>query len=315
MQNIWLNDKAYSLSWQGNIKYLQSLRDMVAKDNIAQDVPLDIQPDRPVQQGQKLVISNEGFSSAFLNQRKNQIKIPSFIEYTSRNLGKLANRTSNLLIIVREPISWIKSTYIQSVKEGGRGSAQNFVDKQIQFLKHSMNMEYIVSCYRRYFKNLLIVPYELLKSNEDLFWNQISETFQVPVVKTRIKENLNPSLDLKRLFILSKLNETSNMLLGTLIQSSSYSNIQEKQYLASTYLNTGKWVHRRFVEHASHEQIDDLYGLLNIQEPDENFLHFTLPSELVEVIQLKYIDSLKNHIAPDYTDYYEKRFHEYSTRA
>ncbi|HET7657253.1 MAG TPA: hypothetical protein VFK37_03100 [Bacillales bacterium] len=115
--------------------------------------------------------------------------------------------TPNLLLVVREPVSWIRSIYIQSVKEGGHGSiSQEFIENQFLLLKHSLDIDYMTKCYERYFSNVLILPYELLKSDEEAFWRKISEVFDVPFAKERLN-TLNQALDLKRFVLLSKLNE------------------------------------------------------------------------------------------------------------
>lgn len=307
MQNVWLKDKEYSLSWKGNIKFLKRLRSAVKKDKLNQNLKVNINTDINYKRGQKLVISNEGFSTAYMNEVDFQHKIPQFIDYSSRILGKLSDATSNLLIVVREPTSWIKSLFVQSIKQGWSGCAQDFVCDQYDLLNHSLNLEFIVNCYKEYFNNILIIPFETLKDDEDQFWNIISERFEVPVPKKKINHKINKSLDLKRTFILSKLNEISGVLLSTLTDSEEYNNVQEKNKILSTYSNDGKWVRRRFVEFADKEQLDKIYHLLNIPKIPEDFLDFNIPVELIETIESKYIGFLRENIDSKYVDFYEQK--------
>jgi hypothetical protein len=312
MQNIWLRDKAYCLSWKGNINFLNSLRDAVIKDNLNEDPELDIKTDINYQEGQKLVISNEGFSTSYLNKVNFQHKMLQFIDYASRNLGRLSNATSNLLVVVREPVSWLKSIYVQSIKQGWNGCAQNFIEHQYRYLRHSLDLEFIVNCYKRYFRNILVVPYEILKKG--LFWNVISEAFQVPYAEERIDSTINQSLDLERIFLLSKLNEISGVLSNNLIYSKKFNNIQEKNQIVNNYLNSGKWVHRRFVEFANNEQLNEIYNLFNISKPPENFLDFSIPVELKEVIESKYIGFLRKNIIPEFADSYEQKLQNHVSK-
>ncbi|SDC72882.1 MULTISPECIES: hypothetical protein [unclassified Candidatus Frackibacter] len=90
MQNIWLKDESYSLSWKGNIKFFEQLRSTVKEGNLNKNLKVDINTDINYQEGQKLVISNEGFSSAYMNEVEFQHKIPEFIDYSSRILGQLS---------------------------------------------------------------------------------------------------------------------------------------------------------------------------------------------------------------------------------
>ncbi|WP_117168769.1 hypothetical protein [Paraliobacillus sediminis] len=311
MQSIWMKDEAYSLSWQGNMKLLNSLRKLVSQDQFNSNLILDIRTDIPKEKKQKTVISNEGFSTAYLNQLHLQEKIPQFIDLTSQNLGRLAHATPNLLIGIRDPVSWLKSMYVQSIKEGGYGSAQEFVDKQFLFIRHSLDLEYIVNCYKRYFNNILILPYEILKTDEDLFWNVISDVFDVPVPNERIVNPINSSLDLKRTFLLSKLNEMSSLLVNTINISTDYKNSQEKLKLMQNHKNNEKWVHRRFVEFANVDQIDNMYNLFQISNPPDDFLEFTITDELKGIIKNKFIKFIRENTIPEFADDYEKKLLEH----
>ncbi|MFD2624967.1 hypothetical protein [Salibacterium salarium] len=140
-----------------------------------------------------------------------------------------------------------------------------------------LDPEHIVHCYKRYFNNVLIIPYELLKTDESLFWGAIAERFQVPHPEVTINHAINTSLDLKRTFLLSKTNKISSVLLNTLCDSKDYTNMQEKNQIVSNYGNSGKWVHRRFVEYAAAEQVDEMYRLLGMSKPREDFFDVKLP--------------------------------------
>lgn len=230
----------------------------------------------------------------------------------AKTSADLPIKTPNLLIVIREPVSWVRSMYIQSIKEGSFGSAQDFIDKQSTFIKHSLDMEHIVKCYERYFNNIMVLPYELFKKDESLFWDIISHSFNTPAVKTRIKKRINESLDLKRVFLLSKLNETSRIITDAILNSKEYTNYQEKQNLSNNYTNSGKWIHRRYVEYADDEQLNRLYALFNIKEAPEDFLKFKIPPELLNEIHLKYISFLKNNITPEYPKYYESELQNHA---
>ncbi|SET07440.1 hypothetical protein SAMN05216389_10565 [Oceanobacillus limi] len=314
MQNVWKRDEKYCLSWRGSFELLESLRNSVVKGDYNANLKLNIKSDLSYKEGQKFILSNEGFSTAYLNQIKNQHKIPQFIDSASRNLSRLAKKKQNLLIVIRDPMSWLKSIHIQSIKEGGSGSATSFIEDQYNFLKHSLDLDYIVKSYERYF-NILILPYELFKSDENMFWKIISEAFELPIVEERIENKINPSLDPKRTYLLSKLNEQSHMLTGTLIDSKDYNHIQEKEHIVTNYLGSGKWIHRRFVEFANDEKINELYNMMNIEYYPENYFDIKIPSYLDEVIKSQYIGFLrKNNILTEFADQYEQNLKDYIIR-
>ncbi len=85
-------------------------------------------------------------------------------------------------------------------------------------------------------------------------------------------QKLNVSLDLKRVFILSKMNEMSDKAVSTIATAKSYTREREKKNVINGYKQSGKWVHRRFVEHAREKEIDDLYKLFNLSEDDRKLM-------------------------------------------
>lgn len=309
MQNLWLNNEKYTLSWQGNINFMRKFRNAVAKGENLNNFSIDIETDRQRVEGEHLIISNEGFSGAYLNKLEYQDKGSKFISEISMVLGSLEVTNENLLILVREPLSWIKSAFIQSIKQGGYGSAQKFVNTQKGFLLNSLNLSHILSSYSRYFNNILVLPFELLKDDEDKLWQAISDEFNVPLVKNRMQK-LNVSLDLKRVFILSKMNEMSDKAVSTISTAKSYKRKREKKNIISGYKQSSKWVHRRFVEHAKKKEIDELYKLFNLGKNDipDDFYELELPDDLIKVIENNYFNVLEGRIDKKYIRSYRKKF-------
>lgn len=304
-----MNNENYTLSWQGNIDFLRKFRNPAAKDENLSNISINIETDRQRFEGENLIISNEGFSSAYLNKLEHQHRGSKFISEISRVLGSLEVTNDNLLISVRDPLSWIKSAFIQSIKQKGHGSVQKFINNQKGFLLNSLNLNHILSSYSHYFNNILILPFELLKNNEDKLWQTISDEFNIPLVENRMQE-LNVSLDLKRVFILSKMNEMSAEAVSTISNAKSYKNEREKKNIINGYKQSGKWVHRRFVEHAKEKEIDQLYNLFNLSEDDipDDFYNFDLPDDLIKVIENCYFEVLEGQIEDEYLRSYRKKF-------
>jgi len=287
MQNVWMNEQNYSLSWRGNFELLENLRNSVKKNKLNPDIKINIRTDMPYKQGEKIVISNEGFSSAFMNEPEHQKKIPQFIDLSSRVLGKIATISPNLLIIVREPYSWIKSVYIQAIKQGWSGTAQEFIDNQADLIVNGLDMRFIYKSYARFFRNIVVVPFELLKKNESDFWEVISDKFNLPAISVKISP-LNESLELEKVYILSRLNEISRFIVKALKASKTYNFIQEKEKILGSVTNDGKWVNRRFLEHGTEEEINEIKNILNIRSVPESFLKFILTNEQKEKINNNY---------------------------
>ena len=147
-QNAWSQDADTCLAWNGTFTFLQTLRNATAAGELQPNDNLDIQLDKAPAPGQQIIVSNEGFSTAYLNgSQASQRLIPSYIELASAALGKALADLDTALILVREPISWIQSMHRQSINEGAANDAQAFLAKNRDFLLHSLNLAHIVASY------------------------------------------------------------------------------------------------------------------------------------------------------------------------
>lgn len=106
------------------------------------------------------------------------------------------------------------------------------------------------------------------------------------------------------------MNEMSDEAVSTISTAKSYTREREKKNIISGYKQSGKWVHRRFVEHAKEKEIDGLYNLFNLSKDDipDDFYEFDLPDDLIKVIENNYFDVLEGRIEEKYLRSYRKKF-------
>ncbi len=293
MQNTWSQDPGTCLAWNGTFAFLQTLRNGTLAGELKPDDKLDIQIDKPLEEGQQVIVSNEGFSTAFLNgPLPHQQLIPDFIELASAALGKLLPQLEDVLILVREPVSWIRSMHIQSIKEGGFDSAQDFVDKNRYFLTASLNLNHIKACYANHFGRLHIAPFEQLKENEAAFWEWLEN--RTGVVRPSVKgTERNASLGPSDAHLLAVLNRQAKTLLAGIRDAEAYQMPQEKESLLSSFGGCSPWVNRRFAEFASEGQKQSMKDLLNSEPPPDGFFRFRLDSNLAASIRENFIGALK----------------------
>lgn len=124
----------------------------------------------------------------------------------------------------------------------------------------------ILRYYKRYFEKILVLPFELLKENEDKFWHTITDTFQFPAIETRIENKLNQSLDLEKAFLLSYLNQMPPDENEKLLNFVPYDNVMEKYESLKIHS-----LYRKLVERATNSDIAKLYNLLELETPKANF--------------------------------------------
>lgn len=303
MQSAWSKSHDYAVQWGNNKKYLTDMRKNIEKNNIV-DIGFSISPEQKYD-NKDIVISSEGFSTAFLNYESMQKRIPDFLDYASYQLSSISSYTQNLLIVIRDPISWISSMHIQSLKEGGTGNAQKFVEEQKDFILHSLNLKYMVECYQRFFSNILILPYEVLNEDVDTFWGVISQSFDCPVMKVRkgFKANVSPSL--KRSYLISFLNSEQDIVSRNIMRHSGEDARIGK--LIPTYLESGKWINRWVAERSTDEEIESMYRDLGLKEVPKDFLDFNLEKEVKDSIRDNYIGYLFDNIMREFPESYLSR--------
>lgn len=303
MQKMWASSNDYSLQWGNNRDCLHAMRKQV-EEGRESDIDFKISPDGSSGvKGGDLVVSSEGFSTAFLNQVEHQGKIQRFISHASQQLGVLSRFTPNLLIVIRDPVAWIKSIYIQSIKEGGEGSAQEFVENQKFFIQNSLDLRHMVESYGRFFSNILILPYEILVEDESLFWGVISQTFGCPLIYSRSGSKQNVSPDANRVHLMACLNNRQRVVDDIISPyKDRYPVLGE---LSKPYLESGKWLHRRALEVVSEEEVTLMHEKLNISRAPSGWMEFSLDDETKEKIFDNYINFLYENILREFPDAYK----------
>ncbi|WP_157237838.1 hypothetical protein [Desulfobacter curvatus] len=148
-----------------------------------------------------------------------------------------------------------------------------------------------------------------------MFWKVWSSRLNLPIPRPlKSSEKFNVSPGDKNVYLLSHMNSQCAKIFETLINSVSYqknvksANLKtEWEALNNSYLNTNKWVHRRFAEHADDLQINEMYEMLNLSFPPPNFFDFTIGSHLKSEIKKNFIDFLREEelIEGRYVDKYE----------
>ncbi|WP_320045459.1 hypothetical protein [uncultured Desulfobacter sp.] len=320
LQNVWFQDPAYCLSYLGCSPLVTQIHKIISTGK-GMNEPVTVRTDKTYVEGQKVIISNEGFSTPFMNaDPETQKKAYSYISLCSESLRKYFPNCQNILLTIREPKAWIKSMYTQGIKMGSHGSCQEFVDINELFLKASFDLRYLVNEFRKKFNNVIVLPYEMLKENKDQFWEVWSCCLDLPIPRPlNSSEKFNVSPGDKRIYWLSQINSQCSKVFKTLINSPSYqknvklANLKtEWEALNNSYLNTNKWVHRRFAEYANDSQINEMYEMLNMSFPEKTFFDFTIGADLKFEIKKNFIDFLKkeNLIKDNYVKQYEANLSE-----
>lgn len=101
---------------------------------------------------------------------------------------------AKVLIVTRGYESMIAANYSQHLKEGGIIKAEDILEFT-NFIRDLFDYSYVINLYKEAFgeKNLIVLPYELLKDNPTAFFSKIEEELELPHFSFAPKV-FNPSL-------------------------------------------------------------------------------------------------------------------------
>lgn len=116
---------------------------------------------------------------------------------------------AKVLIVTRGFEAAIKANYSQNIKEGGILSFNKFIDIHKNSKWLPFNYSYVIDLYIKLFgkENILILPYERLNKEPDLFIKKI-ESFLTINHFNYINKVINPSLTSKSIEFIRKLNKS-----------------------------------------------------------------------------------------------------------
>lgn len=126
-------------------------------------------------------------------------KLSSSPHASGFNASVLLHRLSNsfpkakILIVIREQKSWILSNYFQYLTSGGTHSLEKYLNtkfdgKRPGFSPHHICYHHLIQAYQDRFnkENVLVLPYELFKSDKTAFFQNLSR-----FLNTKIELNSN----------------------------------------------------------------------------------------------------------------------------
>lgn len=127
--------------------------------------------------GRHSMLSSEGFTFSWLTRPEMGNYVLLKQKYVASQLGGL---TRKVLILVRSPVSWIKSAHAQLIKQGGHAPMSGFVRDYRAVVLNNLNLKMLISFWQEYDVQTVVLPIELFKDNEAGFWSQYCEQLGVP---------------------------------------------------------------------------------------------------------------------------------------
>lgn len=262
--------------------------------------------------GKFRVLSSEGMSWGFLNEVHKQSLIPKKQKVVAQILSKV-KFSRKLFIIVRDPISWIKSAHAQSINQGRFENLSTFIEYQRKFIEGVLNLDYLLSTWKQYSFDIVILPLEMLTFTAADFWSQYEEKLNVQRPSSVTEKTLNKVLanrsDKSKLYHHAKLNELIWTIEKSLRSSEDYARnfSKEQEGLINAVEKTRQWGVRRFINFGNIEDIEGNLSGVN-QETAAAFLNFSIDDDLRRLIKTNFIGTLEsgNYLENKYIEKYKK---------
>lgn len=175
LQNVWRKHPEVNLTYHGLIPLIEAARCLGKGELVQGNVQFnyDVEP----QPGQKIILSHESLSTAYVNERATVERIRKYQAIAVQLMQQIDPQT-RILLVVREPKRWIRSMYNQCVKQGGIDTFPLFLQREKSFILETLNIQSLFSLWSATFgiENIRVLPMELFRDDENLF-HQILHNF------------------------------------------------------------------------------------------------------------------------------------------
>jgi hypothetical protein len=242
------------------------------------------------------IITCEGLTFSFLNKPHLSELIPKKWEIAAKTLQGTAE---DALLVVRDPIDWIKSAYAQYIKQGGVLLFPDFIKHYERIIYFNLHIKRIAEAFNRNGFKLKILPMEAYKEDPDEFWNFYEEIlnldrpnqWHLPTGSTHGNFSLYDTLEIHRVINLTL------RYLENIHASNSLPNTGLSSTMTDTIAYVRKWGSRRALESATEQQLRNLAKILNC-ETRTNFRATKIPTGLLESINKNFLNSIQNYSFP-----------------
>ena len=210
-----------------------------------------------------VVLSSENITTSFTMEASAS---PSWIRSKHRAMASLFGDCSDsILLLIRDPLSWTTSMYYQHIRQGGSLAFSEYVDLYLQNILTNLDIQGLLDCFNPCCKNLVILPLELARLDEAVFWEEYRDRLGVPLP--------NPS-KLPSHPLDSNVTRTSsiathralNSVLQALEKTLHRQHYNDKPAVLKGLQMTKTWGIRRAMSLGSDQELEEMAGLVGLTD-------------------------------------------------
>ena len=184
LQSYWHRSSLVDLVHNDIFQTVSHLSNAVKNKETNSNVPIGLNGNNENYQGRPMVISSEHIINLC-----DATHLQLFQDNCARFMKTIAPH-GKVLIVTREPISWVRSYYNFSLKTGSIMSLAEFVEQEGERLLNISDISYIYNIYAELFgaENVLIMPMERLKEDNDGFFQTVSKELCMPLYDASVDQ-------------------------------------------------------------------------------------------------------------------------------
>lgn len=236
-----------------------------------------------------VVISNESMTDAGVTDASEPQLARDVQDCIAISLEACVDR---VLIMVRDPLSWIRSRYYQQIKQGFAYEFSEFVSRHRPNVIENLDLGGILSRFSRLDSDPVILPMELMRGNETLFWAEYEGRLRFPAPDDLIPDSdvINTNVTLTNTMTIHR---KLNAVLERLEASVSRGNSEDRAAVMNALRTSKTWGTRRALTFASAEDLAFLaaeLGMATATEPE----FYSLDDTFIDEIKERFIEPLRD---------------------
>lgn len=259
-------------------------------------VPLEIA--LPPNPGRRCaVLTSEGMTFSMFSGKPHLFDlIPERQAHMARRFGALGRR---VLMVVRDPYDWVRSTHAQYIKEGGTLSRGAWFEAHRAVCMHNLDLVRLLDTWRAVNPQVVVLPMPLLASDPGAFWAMYTALLQVPAPARATDTGQRNAAPYARLELAARLNG----LLGDLAAIADHEDASHARTAADGFRHGRTWGVRRCMEGATDAEVDALARRIGFT-PDPSFLAWTPDAAFTAFVESRFWPPLRAmpHLAGVFAD-------------
>jgi len=285
LQNIW--QRSSNTHFESGVPLVRAANELVRKHRhrLTEMPQFNLQGNTPV--GEVRVLSAEGFSYSFLNAPEDACLIGPKQTHLAQSLAELS---PTVLVLVRDPLAWIRSCHAQSIHQGGFETAREFLSHQREVVLENLNLKRFLQIWRDRGVRPVVLPMELFLGDSHRFWATYETLLGVPIPSDCSepegigRNRSHPD----KLPLAAAINRLQHMLQVMVRQSDA----PDKGTIVDGLELVKRWGARRALEKAEPADLEALSSRIEVDDK-QAFLEFSLDLECIDRLVSDYVEPLR----------------------